>query len=226
MPDTTRKYASAFDFGATTAEQVLAFHRARFGDARMEGETPPAGESTEAGGDGGESGEQGGYPANTPLSEMTEGQQLAYWKHQARKHETTSKARADYDTIKAERDQLLSSTQTEAEKAVAAAREEGARAGRAEYAPRLVAAELKAALAGKIPADKLAGQIEFIDHTKFLTDTGEVDTDKVEQYAEGITPAATWPDTGQGKRGNADASGKGVAAGAEMFAASRGKKTT
>lgn len=215
-------FASAFAAGAVTPAQLLAFHNARFGDLRMEEEDDKPDLTTEEGRAqqatldaaklaAAEAEKEKGFPADKPISEMTDAQQAAYWKHQARKHETTSKARADYDTVKAERDKIKAASQTEAEKAVEAAKAEASTSAKVEarnqYVPQLVAAKLEAALAGKMPADKIAAQVDFLDHTKFLTDTGEVDTDKVKQYADGLVPAGgQWPDMGQGKRGGGSGS--------------------
>lgn len=225
---TTPRFASAFDAGAVTPAQIIAFHGARFGGLRMEDTGDGEGGDGGEGGSGGESDK--GFPADTPIADMNAEQQAAYWKHQARKHETAAKARSDYDAVVAERDRLKSATQTEAEKAVEAAKTEASTAAKVEarnqYVPQLVSAKLEAALAGKMPADKIAAQVEFLDHTKFLTESGEVDTDKVQQYAAGLAPAGgQWPDMGQGNRGK-QTSVKGVNAGADMFAASRGKQTT
>lgn len=206
-------------------------------DTDPTGGTPTGGGGTgaAAGADKGAGGDDkagdNGFPENTPVADMTAEQQVAYWKHQARKHEQRAESRKDYDAIKAERDRIKAASQTEAERAIEQAKADAAAAAtaaaRAAFAPKLVAAKLEAALAGRMPADKIAGQVQFLDHTKFLTDAGEVDTDKVMQYAAGLAPAGgQWPDTGQGRRGTKDGPGRGVSAGADMFAASRGKKTT
>jgi hypothetical protein len=49
------------------------------------------GTSAGANGGGSDTDDDRGYPANTPTAEMTPAQQTAYWKHHARKHETTVK---------------------------------------------------------------------------------------------------------------------------------------
>lgn len=231
-----RLYRSAYAAGAVTAADVLAFHRTTFGDVRMDGG---------AGGEGGtgekeakfkdpDTGEEFAFPGETPLAEMTPEQRTEYWRHKAQKHEKAAKSRADYEAIKAERDQLKAAGQTDAEKAAAKAAEEAATKARAEaeatlrgkYAGQLVAAKFEVALAGKRDLKDIQALVEGLDLTKFLTDSGEVDTDKVTNYAAGLTPnGSTWPDTGAGKRGK-DTPKRGVSAGAEMFAASRGKTTT
>lgn len=219
--------AKPFDLRAPGAiDQLLAFHHALVGDARME-EAGGDGGSGGQGGDGGSGGDGGGqgandlgFPKDTPWRDMKPDEQVAYWQHQARKHEGTSKARADYEAIKAERDQLKTANQSDAEKAVEQAKKDAAAAAkteaRNEFAPKLVAAKLEAALAGKLSADKIAEHVEFLDHAKFLTDTGEVDTDKVKNYAAGLAPAGgQWPDTGQGRRGDAGGTTKAEAGKAE-----------
>lgn len=169
-------------------------------------------------------GAPGGFPASTPLAEMTADQREAYWKHQARKHEDRSKATADYDAIKAELATLKAATQTDAEKAIEAAKTEAAAQAeervRKSLAPRLVAAEFRAACAGRISDERLAAILEPLDTTKFLAGDGEVDTDKVKAFVDGIAPASDgkkWPDMGQGRRQSQKATG--VDAGRELFAA-------
>jgi len=231
-------FVSAFptDGRPISPAEIIAFHRATFGGARMEDTGGgDGGDGADGGGDqGGDNGGQGGtdkgFPENTPIADMTVEQQAAYWKHQARKHEDTAKARRDYDTIKAERDQLKSSTQTDAEKALeearTAARNEAAAEARSHFASQLVAAEFKAALAGKRSSDEVKALLEPMDLTKFLTPEGEVDTDKVTNYAAGIAPGGStdWPGMGQGNRGD-NKPAKGVSAGADLYRDSRGKKT-
>lgn len=230
-------FRSAFASGCVTPAQVLDFHRQTFGLTRMEDGAGDGGDGAAVGGagDGGDgAGSSGsdagkGFPLDTPLAEMTAEQREAYWKDKARKHETTAKARADYEAIKAERDQLKAAGMSESERVVEQARTEAREAAKAEarteYAGLLVSAKLEAALAGRMPAEQVASQVEFLDTSKFLTESGEVDTDKVKQYANGLVPdGKQWPDMGQGRRGSTKPA-KGVAAGAEMFAASRGKKT-
>lgn len=78
--------------------------------------------------------------------------------------------------------------QSEAEKALAAARKEGEAAARAASAPKLVAAEFKAAAAGRLTAEQLAGFIEDLDLTKYLTEDGEVDTERVAKKVDLLAP--------------------------------------
>ena len=88
-------------------DRLIAAHRSVFGDLRMEAD----GEGDGEGGDDGQQaadeqqgsgdGEQQvppadkGFPADTPLSEMTAEQQTAYWRDKAQKHEKTWKSVID-----------------------------------------------------------------------------------------------------------------------------------
>jgi hypothetical protein len=203
-------------------EALLAFHRRTFGDARMEA----SGDDGDKG-DGGDKGSgepklnEHGFPDATPWKDMPPDQQVAYWRHQSRKHEDRASSTADYDAIKTERDQLKAKHQTADEKAIEdatkAAADTAAAAERGKLAPRLVQAEFKALVAGRIPAARLEAILAPLDHTKFLTGDGEVDTDKVQQYVDGLAPdGKKWPDMGQGHRGS---SGKttGVGAGRSLY---------
>lgn len=202
---------------------LLDFHRANFGDARMEADADAVVVI-----EGAQLNEHG-FPDKTPWKDMPAEQQAAYWKHQARKHEERASRSADYDDVVAERDRLRQATLSDSEKAIEAARTEAADAARAEVRketlPNLVKAEFKAAVAGRIPADRLSALIEPLDLTKFLTaDGGEVDTDKVQRYVDGIAPADAkkWPDTGQGHRTSTKTSG--VGAGRDLYESRRPKK--
>lgn len=210
-------------------DKLLAFHRATFGNARMEGPATPPAPAPPAptppapapAAPAPASTEDNGFPKDKPLTEMTVEQREAYWKHQARKHEDRVKGQADYDAIKAERDALKTASLTDSEKAIeaakATAREEAKVEARAAIMPQLVTARFEALVGGRIPAERLTAILAPLDHTKFLTASGEVDTDKVQQYVNGLAPdGKKWPDMGQGRRGS---SGKttGVGAGRSLY---------
>lgn len=220
-------------------DKLLAFHRQHFGDARMDaagngdGDGEPGGGGNDdgkgAGGDKPKVNEHG-FPDNTPWRDMEPAQQTAYWQYQARKHEARAEATKDYDQVVKERDELKAKGLTYAEKALEAARKEGADKGaaeeRAKLAPQLVKAKLEAASAGKIPPEQLAKIIEPLDLTKFLKADGlEVDTDKVTEYVAGLAPGGKkWPDMGQGHRGGATPK-SGVGAGRSLYADRNKRKT-
>jgi len=142
------------------------------------------------------------FPANTPVAEMTAAQQAAYWKHQSKKHERTSKDNFN------ELEKVRKANQTAEEKALDQARSEGEKAGIAKAAPKLVRAEMVVAANGRLTGKAIDSLLESLDHTKLLSDDGDVDTDKVAALIEGIAgPKSDKDDTkrqrrdlGQGKR--------------------------
>lgn len=167
-----------------------------------------------------------GYPANTPIQQMTDAQQAAYWKHYARQHETTANSRGDYDTLKAkaeEFDRQQAANATEAQKAVAEAARVATEKAREAYLPQLVAAKFEVAVGSRLTAEQLAAVLEPLDLSKFVDASGNVDAVKVATFAANIggqqqqTPGApgVFPDLGQGPRGGGKP--KGVSAGEQMF---------
>ena len=201
---------------------LLDFHRRTFGDVRMEGEagSDDAGktDAAKSGKTEGQTtvaeGETFNFPDKTPIAEMNPEQRVEYWRHKARLHETREKETADRDTIAAELAALKASTQTDAEKAVEAAKTAAKAEGRRELLPELVQAEFRAAVSGRLTKEQIEVILAPLDPTKFLTaDGGQVDTDKVQLYVDGIAPAGgKWPDMGQGKRGTSQTPA-GVSAG-------------
>lgn len=107
------------------------------------------------------------------------------WKALAQKHEQRAKSNAEkakgYDELKA-------SQMTEQEKAVETAKAEARAEAIREAAPRLVGAEFRAALAGRRTADEVAALIEDLDLSKYLTEAGEVDAERVTKKAELLAP--------------------------------------
>lgn len=131
-----------------------------------------------------------GFPKDTPLVEMTDKEQAAYWKFHARKHESTANARSDYDQQKADAEkwrQAQDEKKTPDQKAIDAAKEEARAEERRKIAPRLVRAEFKAQGVG-IDKDLLEAFLEDADLTKYLTSDGDVDADKVKTRVEKLTP--------------------------------------
>lgn len=166
------------------------------------------GDGTDDGGAGdggaGNGGQQGGgqpndlgFPADTPVAQMTDTQQAAYWKHQSRKHEDRNKAFGKLTPEeltalreKAERhDALEFELQSESDKAVTKARKEAEEAARAALQPAVIQGKLEAAAARAGVSDEdLTKALEFVDTTKFVTKDGSVDTDKVKAFVSTITP--------------------------------------
>lgn len=228
--------------------RTFARNRGLYGGFRMEaGDGSGSGDGAGADEGGSSDGNQGGdgagsdadgFPANTPVEKMTAEQQAAYYRVQSRKHEdrnkdilkiTGGKYGDDLKAVLDELETLRDEKRTDGEKAVEearrAAREEVAR----EYGPKSVRTAFELLL-GDMPQEERDTEIDLLDLSKFLTDSGDVDTAKVRRHAEKIAPTdkgqgGQQHDFGAGRRGN-DTSKTGVAAGAELFAASRKKSTT
>lgn len=226
-------FRSAYEAGAASPAEVLEFHRATFGCLRMDVE-PDTGETGEP--DAGAQGEPG-FPADTPVAEMTAEQQAAYWRDKSQKHEKAWRGVIDKNLTP---DQILAMQQklddheraalSDQERAVADAKAAGRTEALTEAGQRYARILLDAQLGmrGKTDAEREA-LVNGANLASFVTTDGDVDIDRVNTYVAALAPASAsrTPDTGQGHRGAGTALGaSGVAAGAEMFAAARGKKTT
>jgi hypothetical protein len=206
-------FRSAFpiDGGPVTPEAILAFHRARFGDARMEegaggtgegaagGDGAGDGKSTEGAADAGK-GPDKGFPDSTPVEQMTVEQREAYWKHQSRKHEERVKAFGNLtpEALKAlqdkatKHDQLERELMSDKDKAVAEATDKA----KAEAIPRVVKAEFKAAAKGVLTADQLNALLEDRDLAKYVDANGDPDEDKIAKLVTAFAPAKPQQRTG------------------------------
>ncbi|MFI7608792.1 hypothetical protein ACIBTV_27280 [Micromonospora sp. NPDC049366] len=135
-----------------------------------------------------------GFPENTPLAQMNDAQQAAYWRYHARKHEARANSMSDYEQLKAkaaEADQLRQAAMSEQERAVEAARVEGRRAALDESGAALVEQFMTAALHGRLDTAQITALISPLDRKQFLTADGlRVDTDKVNAWAAVAAPVA------------------------------------
>lgn len=197
-------------------EQLLAAHRSVFGDLRMEddGEGGDDGQQAADEQQGSGAGEQQaqpvdkGFPADTPLSEMTAEQQAAYWKDKARKHEQRANSRGDYDAIKAKADrldELERANESEKDKAVREATERAKADTRAEVQQETAAAMARMALRARgVKDEEIASFVDETNLSVFVNDEGQVDDERllarVDRYA-GTASAQKWPGTGQDRRG-------------------------
>lgn len=190
------------------------------------------------GSNGGDTGEgDKGFPANTPVAQMSIEQQAAYHRHQARRHEERNRdwlAAAGGKTpaeLKAEREELEElrrKTRSDGENAVADAEKKGREEAAREAGPKAARVAFEFALSHLEDKDR-AELIETLDLTKVLTDSGDVDTAKVRSLAAKIAP--TDKDQGNRRRdfgaGQRDGGGKstGVASGRDLFAERRKTKS-
>lgn len=126
-----------------------------------------------------------GFPSETAVDDMTPDQQVAYWKHQARKHEKASKSHADYDQLKQDAEELAklkAANATDREKEVEEARREGENLGAERYLKDAVKGHFRAAT-GKNP-DEVDKAFEHIDAKSFVDAQGDVDVEKLEEFAK------------------------------------------
>ncbi len=139
-----------------------------------------------------------GFPPNTGWRDMQPAEQVAYWQHQARRHEDRVKAMADYDQLKAvaaEHERLVTASQTEHERAVAEARRQGHAEALAAASGQLVEQWVRARAAGRIPEESVNALLDGLDRSRFLSSDGGVDTDKVTSFVNTLAPVATPPQT-------------------------------
>lgn len=132
-----------------------------------------------------------GFPEGTPLTEMTEAQQLAYWKHHARRHEDAVKAYKGLTPqqiaeLQAENENLKTERMSADEKALKDAREEAAKQARAEaeaqYLPQIRAAKVQSIASGIVSGDRLSAFMDVVDTSKLLDESGQVSEEKVMGY--------------------------------------------
>ena len=203
-------------------DDLLKFHAARFGDARME----EGAEGEDEGGKGSEGGKgkgagatsEKGFPEGVALEEMTSPQREAYWKDKARKHEERNKAFGNLtpEALKAmqdkasKHDEMERDLMSDKDKAVAEARD----AARAEATPRVVRAEFKAAAKGVLSNDQLAALLEDRDLSKYVNADGEPDEDKILKLVTAFAPAKQTR-TGPTSRGLGKVGGTPTEAGAQ-----------
>lgn len=134
----------------------------------------------------------------TPESEMEKLKaELDKWKSMSRKNEQNAKANAQ---AAKELDEIKKSQLTDQEKLIEQTREETAKAIRTEYATKLVDAELKAQLNGRVLD---GGAILSFDKSSFVTDDGNIDSEAIQAWVEANskTTEIPVPDLGQGNRG-------------------------
>ena len=127
------------------------------------------------------------------------------WKTLARKHE--ERAKANQKAV-SELESLRQSQMTEQEKALEAAKAAVRTETLREIGAHLVTAEFRAQAAGRLTPEQVQELVEDLDMSKYLTENGEVDAERVAKKVDALAPkpteptAPTWPDLGQGARDN------------------------
>ncbi len=168
--------------------EIIATHRALFGGFVMEADDGPAAQDGVS--------DDSGYPANTPVREMTDAQQAAYWKSKSRGWESKAKGREDYDAIKTERDALKQSVLTDQEKAVQQAVDAAVAQARTASDATIAALEARLALIDAGVPPKLAAAL---NPAAVTGDDGQIDPEKV--AALNLSTPKQMPDMGAGRRG-------------------------
>lgn len=129
--------------------------------------------------------------------------EVAKWKDLARKHEERSKTNS---AAAKELETLRQQSMTDQEKAVAQAKIEAKAEAFREVGGKLVAAEIRAAAAGR-PLD-VDALLEGLDASRFVGDDGEPDRSAIVKWIDRIAPVPEpqtntrpgFPDLGQGVR--------------------------
>lgn len=171
-----------------------------------------------------------GYPANTPVADMTDAQQAAYHLHQSRKHEDRVKA---YGGITPEQVAELREAQkrladieaanaSDGEKREKAARDAARAEADNEYRPRLAETAFRVAIGNRLTDAELNDFITETNMSPFIKDDGSVDTAKVLARVERLAPAKGTPAkgptvTGHGSGGSSSGSDSALT-GRELFA--------
>lgn len=122
------------------------------------------------------------------------------WKGLSRKHEATAKANSG---AAKELETLRKSSMNEQELAVAKAKEEGVSEARSAVAVERAEDAIRFSVGDRLPSADLDDLLDHLNLSKFVTDDGKVDREKVAKYVERVAPAGRRraPDLGQGARG-------------------------
>jgi hypothetical protein len=172
--------------------------------------TPPAQEQNPTGTPGGA--DDPGFPANTPVAQMTAEQQAAYWRDQSKKQQSLAEKFAklgDFDTVKkalddaeASRQSALTEQQKAVEAAEAAAKTAGYEEARDKFARPAVAAILLARTKRADEKDedataRVKGVVDALNVAAFLDEHGVLDAAKVETFAQSLAPTDSNGGSGQ-----------------------------
>lgn len=137
--------------------------------------------------------------ADSPeLSEMEQLKaEVDKWKSLSRKNEQQAKSNM---AAAKELEEIRKSQLTETERLIEQTKTETAQSVRREFATKLVEAELKAHLSGRV----LEGNaILSFDKTAFITENGDIDSEAIQSWVEAHSKetGVPAPDLGQGARG-------------------------
>lgn len=181
--------------GTLNIPALLAMHRAKFGGLRMEGDGGGDGGAGDGGaGDGGGNGDQAYSPPATQADFDARVQDRVRRAQAKGYQDAETKYKPGHDQHAA----LEAELGTAADKAAKKARDEEREKANSEFIPRVVKAEFKAAAKGVLTDDQLTALLEDLDLTKYVTDKGDVDEEKVSKKVTAFAPAGD----GKGNNGN------------------------
>lgn len=149
-----------------------------------------------------------GYPDDTKVEDMTQEQQIAYWKRCSRKHEAAEKALLkqygkpadqsldeaagdvdeDNDDSDGESPATDNDSVNEEPDPIDEARREGENIGAEKYLRLAVGNGIRAELKGVLPDDAIKGIIAVIDPHAFLKDDGDLDSDLIRDTFKNFAP--------------------------------------
>lgn len=132
------------------------------------------------------------------LSEMDQLKaEVDKWKSLSRKNEAQAKANV---AAAKELEEIRKSQLSDTEKLIEQTKTETATAIRREFATKLVDAELKTQLTGRVVD---SGALLAFDKSAFITEDGEIDSEAIQSWVEAHSNATEIPapDLGQGSRG-------------------------
>lgn len=217
---------SAYTAGAVTPEDVLAFHRAVFGNARMgDDDQPDSGDGGDGDGDGQDDGsDDGDGETPDPKSKRDDddggrGGKTALQRDLARERKNRQRAEAELA-------KLRKANETETERKIREAREEGANTARAEQAERMAESLLRMALrSGGASEDDVTEIAEGFNPRKFIGDDGVIDEERLVKWARRAAPKPA-PKDDEGEQPEAPAAGYGAgrSGGQKMTAKERARQ--
>lgn len=163
-------------------------------DGEDDGATPPAPKVEDL-----------GFPAATPVSEMTPEQQAAYWRNESKKQQKKAdayaalgdpdKLRADLEKAQQAAEEARRAAQTDQERAIEDARKEGRAEGEKAGAGRWLkdAVQSHVALLSAHPGEtadetkeRVNSVLQYIDPTQFVGDDGALDAEKLTNFAASL----------------------------------------
>lgn len=143
-----------------------------------------------------------GFPASTPVADMTAEQQAAYWKFHARKHEDRVRELGDLSDLREKArkwDEHAAASASEQDKAVQAAVAAATASQTAAHRAELAEFALRGALgATQLTDEQRAAVLKPLDFAKFVGADGRPDENAIAAFVATVGGAAAAPGGGHG----------------------------